>query len=151
MQANLNPTVTANPALDSTHPTDGGTGVRVLLLEGIHPDAVARLKSEGYEVDSVGRALDAINEHLEEPIESLVALDRHGDPCLEAKAPQDIDEALAMPGGHIFHGDLAWPWAPNRSRLDTPAHRWGVVPARLDAPQEVREIGLQGRLVVGRS
>jgi phytoene dehydrogenase-like protein len=75
---------------------------------------------------AVGRALDAINEHLEEPIESLVAIDRNGDPCLEAKAPQDIDEALAMPGGHIFHGDLAWPWAPNRSRLDTPAHRWGV-------------------------
>jgi D-3-phosphoglycerate dehydrogenase len=32
--------------------------VRVLLLEGIHPDAVSRLKSEGYEVDAVGRALD---------------------------------------------------------------------------------------------
>jgi len=31
-----------------------------------------------------------------------------------------------MPGGHIFHGDLDWPWAPNRSRLDTPAQRWGV-------------------------
>ncbi|HEX5406065.1 MAG TPA: FAD-dependent oxidoreductase, partial [Pseudonocardiaceae bacterium] len=40
--------------------------------------------------------------------------------------PQDIDEALAMPGGHIFHGDLSWPWAPNRARLDTPAQRWGV-------------------------
>src|SRR5262249_47546455 len=33
--------------------------VRVLLLEGIHHDAVARLKSEGYEVEAVGRALDA--------------------------------------------------------------------------------------------
>ena len=32
--------------------------IRVLLLEGIHPDAVSRLKSEGYEVDAVGRALD---------------------------------------------------------------------------------------------
>ena len=31
-----------------------------------------------------------------------------------------------MPGGHIFHGDLAWPWAPNRARLDSPAQRWGV-------------------------
>jgi phytoene dehydrogenase-like protein len=75
---------------------------------------------------AVGRALDAINEHLEEPIESLLAVDKDGNPCLEAKAPQDIDEALAMPGGHIFHGDLSWPWAPNRARLDTPAQRWGV-------------------------
>jgi phytoene dehydrogenase-like protein len=75
---------------------------------------------------AVERALDAINEHIEEPLESLLALDEHGNPCLEAKAPQDIDEVLAMPGGHIFHGDLAWPWASNRARMETPAQRWGV-------------------------
>src|SRR6185436_15892776 len=75
---------------------------------------------------AVGRALDAINEVLEEPIESLIATDENGVPCLEAKAPQDIDVALAMPGGHIFHGDLDWPWTPNRTRLDSPAQRWGV-------------------------
>ncbi|MDQ3789180.1 MAG: FAD-dependent oxidoreductase, partial [Actinomycetota bacterium] len=23
----------------------------------------------------------------------------------------DIEEELAMPGGHIFHGDLAWPFS----------------------------------------
>jgi phytoene dehydrogenase-like protein len=76
--------------------------------------------------EAVLRALDAINIHLEEPIETLLALDANGMPCLEAKAPQDIESALAMPGGHIFHGDLAWPWANNRSLMDTPAHRWGV-------------------------
>jgi D-3-phosphoglycerate dehydrogenase len=32
--------------------------VRALLLEGIHPDAVSRLKAEGYDVDVLGRALD---------------------------------------------------------------------------------------------
>ncbi|MEV8513645.1 phosphoglycerate dehydrogenase [Dactylosporangium sp. NPDC051484] len=32
--------------------------VRVLFLENIHPIAVERLRSEGYEVDTVGRALD---------------------------------------------------------------------------------------------
>ena len=48
---------------------------------------------------------------LDEPIESVLATDANGAPCLEAKAPQDVEEALAMPGGHIFHGDLAWPWA----------------------------------------
>ena len=40
--------------------------------------------------------------------------------------PQDVERDLAMPGGHIFHGDLDWPWAPNRARLDTPAQQWGV-------------------------
>jgi phytoene dehydrogenase-like protein len=27
-----------------------------------------------------------------------------------------------MPGGHIFHGDLAWPWA----ETDEEAGTWGV-------------------------
>ena len=42
------------------------------------------------------------------------------------RIPQDIEAELAMPGGHIFHGDLEWPWANNRARLDTPAQQWGV-------------------------
>src|SRR5262245_55913240 len=32
--------------------------MRALLLEGIHPDAVSRLKAEAYDVEVVGRALD---------------------------------------------------------------------------------------------
>jgi D-3-phosphoglycerate dehydrogenase len=32
--------------------------VRALLLEGIHPDAVSRLKADAYDVDVLGRALD---------------------------------------------------------------------------------------------
>jgi D-3-phosphoglycerate dehydrogenase len=32
--------------------------MRALLLEGIHPDAVSRLKAEAYDVELVGRALD---------------------------------------------------------------------------------------------
>src|SRR3954451_2151945 len=40
--------------------------VRVLLLESIHADAVTRLESEGYEVESVGNAIDEVEliEHL---------------------------------------------------------------------------------------
>src|SRR5437773_2868442 len=34
------------------------TRPRALLLEGIHPNAVTRLQSEGYEVEALGRALD---------------------------------------------------------------------------------------------
>ena len=96
-------------------------GMHTLTYFGVHTPA--RLFEGDVEEQrdiAVGRALDAINEHLAEPIESLVALDRHGEPCLEAKAPQDVEEALAMPGGHIFHGDLAWPWAPNRARTGHP-------------------------------
>lgn len=88
-----------------------------------------RLFDDGVESvrdEAVIRALDAINVFIEEPIESLLALDKTGRPCLEAMAPQDIESTLAMPGGHIFHGDLAWPWATGRSRLETPQQRWGV-------------------------
>ncbi|CAN5569329.1 NAD(P)/FAD-dependent oxidoreductase [soil metagenome] len=102
-------------------------GMHTLTYFGVHTPARAFAGNVEAQRDvAVGRALDAINEVLEEPIESLIATDKNGAPCLEAKAPQDIDEALAMPGGHIFHGDLAWPWAPNRARLDSPAQRWGV-------------------------
>lgn len=102
-------------------------GMHTLTYFGVHTPARAFADDVDTKRDlAVEHALDAINEVLEEPIESLLAVDKNGAPCLEAKAPQDIDEALAMPGGHIFHGDLAWPWAPNRARLDSPAQRWGV-------------------------
>jgi phytoene dehydrogenase-like protein len=102
-------------------------GMHTLTYFGVHTPARAFADNVNAKRDvAVERALDAINDVLDEPIESLLAVDKNGAPCLEAKAPQDVDEALAMPGGHIFHGDLSWPWAPNRARLDSPAHRWGV-------------------------
>lgn len=75
---------------------------------------------------AVARAIASLDEHLIDPIESVVAHDAAGLPCIEAKIPQDIEAELGMPGGHIFHGDLAWPWAPETAALDTPAARWGV-------------------------
>ncbi len=33
-----------------------------------------------------------------------------GRPCIEVMTPLDIEAAVGMPGGHIFHGDLSWPW-----------------------------------------
>jgi phytoene dehydrogenase-like protein len=114
-----------------------------LAIQGMHAFSVfglhtpARLFSGNVDHvrdDVVLRLLDSINVHLEEPIETLLALDANGQPCLEAMAPQDIESALAMPGGHMFHGDLAWPWANTRSLMDTPAHRWGV---QTDVPNVV--------------
>jgi phytoene dehydrogenase-like protein len=102
-------------------------GMHTVTYLGVHTPARAFAENVNAKRDiAVEHALDAINEVLEEPIESLLVVDKNGAPCLEAHAPQDVDEALAMPGGHIFHGDLSWPWAPNRARLDSPAQRWGV-------------------------
>ena len=65
------------------------------------------------------RALAAVDVHLDEPLLDCVLVGPDGRPCIEAKVPQDVEDDLAMPGGHIFHGDLAWPWATDR-RPSTP-------------------------------
>jgi phytoene dehydrogenase-like protein len=53
-----------------------------------------------------------------------------GEPCVDVITPHDLAHDLRMPRGHIFHGDLDWPWAPHRARLDTPAQQWGVQTGR---------------------
>lgn len=104
-----------------------GSGKQTLTYFGVHmPRTLFEGDGGAQRDEAVKRVLAAINEHLEEPLESCLAVDADGKPCLEAKTPQDLDEALAMPGGHIFHGDLAWPWASNRARMETPAQSWGV-------------------------
>ncbi len=79
---------------------------------------------------AVQRAIASLNEYLIDPIESVIAHDADGRPCIEAKIPQDIEADLGMPGGHIFHGDLSWPWAADTAALDTPAARWGGATSR---------------------
>ena len=102
-------------------------GMHTLTYFGLHtPASLFTSNPEATKALAVTRALDSLNQHLVEPIEDCVAVDADGRPCIEAKIPQDIERDLAMPGGHIFHGDLDWPWAPNRLRLETPAQQWGV-------------------------
>jgi phytoene dehydrogenase-like protein len=96
-----------------------------LTYFGLHTPA-ALFEDPAAKELAVRRAIASIDEVLAEPLESCLARDADGEPCLEAKIPQDVEADLAMPGGHIFHGDLEWPWAPNRARLDTPAQQWGV-------------------------
>lgn len=102
-------------------------GMHTLTYFGLHqPAALFEADPERAKAEAVARALRAVNEYLMEPLESCLVRDAHGNPCIEAKIPQEIESELAMPGGHIFHGDLAWPWASNREALDTPAQQWGV-------------------------
>jgi phytoene dehydrogenase-like protein len=72
--------------------------------------------------ESVRRVLAGLESYLAEPLEPCIARDADGDLCIEAKTPVDIEESVGMPGGHIFHGDLQWPWAED----DSQAGRWGV-------------------------
>jgi phytoene dehydrogenase-like protein len=104
----------------------GGDPVQTLTYFGLHTPARLFDDDPTAKDVAVERAIASLDQHLVEPLRRHITRDVHGDPCIEAKIPQDIERDLAMPGGHIFHGDLEWPWAPNRARLDTPAARWGV-------------------------
>jgi phytoene dehydrogenase-like protein len=98
-----------------------------LTFVGVHtPASLFEHDPEGARQQVVSRALASFDQHLLEPIESCLATDAAGRPRIRATIPQDLERALAMPGGHLFHGDLEWPWAPHRSRLETPAQQWGV-------------------------
>ncbi len=101
-------------------------GTHTLTYFGLHTPASLFDADPAAKQQAVDRAIAALDEFLVEPLASCLAHDAQGNPCLEAKIPQDVEADLGMPGGHIFHGDLEWPWAPNRARLDTPARAWGV-------------------------
>ncbi|WP_336320395.1 NAD(P)/FAD-dependent oxidoreductase [Streptomyces lavendofoliae] len=96
-------------------------GHHSLTLFGLH--APARLFTAGN--DAARAALLAatvaeLDTHLAEPLADCLATDADGRPCIEAKTPLDLERDLRLPGGHIFHGGLAWPYA-----TDTTG-RWGV-------------------------
>lgn len=70
--------------------------------------------------------LASLNSVLAEAIENVLMEDAHGRPCIETKTTLDLEAALNMPGGHIFHGPLSWPFVEDNAPLDTPGRRWGV-------------------------
>lgn len=45
---------------------------------------------------------------------------------METKTTRDLQDALAMPGGNIFHAPLTWPFADDDEPLTGAAARWGV-------------------------
>lgn len=88
------------------------------LLEDLDPDT-KRIKL-------TAAALHSLNSVLAEPIQDVVMTDADGRPCVEAKTTGDLEDALGMTAGNIFHGALGWPFAEDDEDLDTPAKRWGV-------------------------
>ena len=55
--------------------------------------------------------------------------DANGRPCIETTTTLDLEHALGMTAGNIFHGALRWPFSDDDDRLDTPARQWGVATA----------------------
>lgn len=104
------------------------SGAQTLTVFGLHaPD---RLVDEGTNEArrdqlqaAVFASLDAV---LAEPLADVLLTDGDGRPCVETKTTLDLEHALRMPGGNIFHGPLSWPFAEDDVDLSTPAARWGV-------------------------
>jgi phytoene dehydrogenase-like protein len=104
-------------------PVERATGHHTLTLFGLHtPAELYRADPVGTRREAVRRVIAQLDAHLEEPLLDCLARDAHGDPCLQAASPLDVEESLAMPGGHIFHGDLSWPVARSPEEVGG----WGV-------------------------
>ena len=102
-------------------------GYHTLTLFGMHtPVDLFTADPEGSKERAKAAALRSLQSVLAEPLEPCLALDRHGEPCLEVMTPLDIEAELGMPGGNIFHGDLAWPWLADDAPATAAAERWGV-------------------------
>ncbi|MFJ6674433.1 phytoene desaturase family protein [Actinosynnema sp. NPDC091369] len=100
-----------------------GRGWHTLTLFGLHtPAALFEQDNAGLRDELVGRYLAGLNAHLAEPIESCLARDADGEPCLEARTPLDLEAELGLPRGNIFHDELAWPFAEEEDEVG----RWGV-------------------------
>jgi phytoene dehydrogenase-like protein len=103
-------------------------GAHTLTVFGLHtPHRLSATRSPDELRDQLQAAvLASLNSVLAEPIEPLLALDSEGRPCLETKTTLDLEAALRLPGGNIFHGPLEWPFVEDDADLSTPAKRWGV-------------------------
>ncbi|MGJ4845758.1 phytoene desaturase family protein [Leifsonia sp. Le1] len=109
-------------------PELAASGAQTITVFGLHtPD---RWLTDDNNDATRQRLQDAVvaslNSVLAEPIETLLRTDADGNPCIETKTTRDIEHALNIPGGNIFHGPLSWPFAEDDDPLDTPARRWGV-------------------------
>jgi phytoene dehydrogenase-like protein len=66
--------------------------------------------------------IESMNQWLEEPLEECLAVARNGDLCIESKSPVDIEDALGMYHGNIFHDAPTFPFAETKEQAGT----WGV-------------------------
>ncbi len=90
-------------------------GYQTLTLFGLHtPASLFDADNEAARDVALKSALASLNDYLAEPIEDVIA-------AIEVKTPLDIEEAIALPRGNIFHKDLSMPF-----REDGSEESWGV-------------------------
>jgi phytoene dehydrogenase-like protein len=102
-----------------------GPGVAAHTLTLFSLQTPARLFTAGRETrarEVLAATLRSLDSVLAEPIEDCLLRAPDGRPCIEARTPLDLEDELALPGGNIFHRDLAWPFAEHEDEVG----RWGT-------------------------
>ncbi|MFI6322621.1 phytoene desaturase family protein [Nonomuraea sp. NPDC050556] len=94
-----------------------------MTLFGLHmPARLFRTNLEKSREEALRATLASINSVLAEPLEDCLLRTPSGELCLEVKTPVDLENEAGLPGGHIFHRDLSWPYAEEPAQEG----RWGV-------------------------
>ena len=107
------------------------SGAHTLTVFGLH---VPHRLTHTMDNDSLRATLQeavitSLNSVLAEPLEDVILQDPEGNLCIETKTTRDLEDALGLPGGNIFHGPLEWPFVEDDEDLSTPERRWGVATA----------------------
>jgi phytoene dehydrogenase-like protein len=90
-------------------------GYQTLTLFGLHtPASLFDGDNDAARDAALQSALASLNDYLAEPIEDVIA-------AIEVKTPLDIEAAISLPRGNIFHKDLSMPF-----REDGTGEAWGV-------------------------
>ncbi|MEU5885107.1 NAD(P)/FAD-dependent oxidoreductase [Spirillospora sp. NPDC047279] len=99
------------------------SGAQTLTLFGLHmPARLFRADPVRAREEALRATLASFDTVLAEPIEDCLMRTPEGAPCLEVKSPVDLENEAGLPGGHIFHRDLSWPYAEDADERG----RWGV-------------------------
>ncbi len=104
-------------------PELAAAGAQTVTVFGLHmPARLFAADPEGARARAVAATLRSIDTILAEPIEECLWKAPDGSVCVEALTPPELEAELAMPGGHIFHRDLSWPFAETEEEIG----KWGV-------------------------
>jgi phytoene dehydrogenase-like protein len=102
-------------------------GAHALTCFALHmPARLFARDNDRARAEAMAATLRSLDAALAEPIEDCLWRTPEGEPCVEARTPLDLEAELGLPGGNIFHRELAWPFAEHDDELG----RWGVETGR---------------------
>ncbi|MBA2414760.1 MAG: NAD(P)/FAD-dependent oxidoreductase [Geodermatophilaceae bacterium] len=104
-------------------PAERAAGYHTLTLFAMQtPVGLFDADNDARRAEAAQLAVAGLDAVLAEPLSDCLARDADGELCLQAATPVDLENSIGMTGGNIFHGDLSWPWAAEKSQVG----RWGV-------------------------